>query len=267
MAQLLMDSLNSLQATRYCQLAVAVVAVYDHALTFRREVDLVWSRYMGDTILICLKAFQFQAWGSCVVHWSLQGSLQLRIYAMYRRSNRLLLAMFAGFLVQLAATATLLAINLRSGGPTIPTSEPIPGLPWKMCAESRLGGSITAIYIPILSFEFMLFALALRAGITHMQNMRQIVGKWEANSLMKILVKHSIFYFLLPKALNPIISVVSACAIETALWLSLPSIYMEISEAFVMASVVIAGARMVINFREVGESHFHHEVDAFQEHF
>ncbi|EGO01580.1 hypothetical protein SERLA73DRAFT_158844 [Serpula lacrymans var. lacrymans S7.3] len=177
---------------------------------------------------------------------------------MYRRSNRLLLAMFAGFLVQLAATATLLAINLRSGGPTIPTSEPIPGLPWKMCAESRLGGSITAIYIPILSFEFMLFALALRAGITHMQNMRQIVGKWEANSLMKILVKHSIFYFLL---------VVSACAIETALWLSLPSIYMEISEAFVMASVVIAGARMVINFREVGESHFHHEVDAFQEHF
>ncbi|KAI6143881.1 hypothetical protein EDD17DRAFT_1658083 [Pisolithus thermaeus] len=57
-----------------------------------------------------------QGWPACFLVWLVQIILQLRLYALYNRSRKVLIFMGSAFLVEILAMTTILIIaNLTSG--------------------------------------------------------------------------------------------------------------------------------------------------------
>ncbi|KAG2156689.1 uncharacterized protein EDB93DRAFT_1247392 [Suillus bovinus] len=277
----LFDDVRILQMGRMFQLAATLVVVYDHVLCSQREVDLIWkrskslvshlyftTRYFGDAISIisailfmgstfsvnhicpiyilllindtlcisCRILFHFQSYGPFVPVWATQTIMQLRIYAMYRKSKRILAFTGVCFVLEIAAICTVLALNFDRS--LTYTNEAIPGL-LNMCATSTINRSFTAIYVPIFCFELLLFALAIFVAFKHMRNTHTIAGK-RLHNTMATLVKYNTIYFFVETA---------GCGIAAALYLGLPSIYLEITNSALIATTIILGSRLVLATR------------------
>ncbi|KAG1850613.1 hypothetical protein DFJ58DRAFT_729194 [Suillus subalutaceus] len=278
---ILFNDIRILQMGRMFQLAATFVVLYDHVLCSQREVDLIWkrqkslvsylyftTRYFGDAISIisailfmsstfsvnltcpifihslmndtlcisCRILFQFQSYGPFVAVWATQTIMQLRIYAMYRKSKKILAFTGICFILEIAAICTVLALNFDHS--LTYTNEPIPGL-LNMCATSTINRSFTAIYVPIFCFELLLFVLAIFVVFKHMKNTRTISGK-RIHNTMATLVKYNTIYFFVEMA---------GCGIATALYLGLPSIYLEITNSALIATTIILGTRLVLGTR------------------
>ncbi|KAG1774060.1 hypothetical protein EV702DRAFT_1242706 [Suillus placidus] len=278
---ILFDDVRILQMGRMFQLAATFVVLYDHVLCSQREVDLIWNRskslvsylyftnrYFGDAISIisailfmsstfsvnltspiyihslindtlcisCRILFHFQSYGPFVSVWATQTIMQLRIYAMYRKSKKILACTGICFVLEIAAICTVLALNFDHS--LTYTNEPIPGL-LNMCATSTIDRSFTAIYMPIFCFELLLFVLAIFVVFKHMKNTHTIAGK-RVHNTMATMVKYNTIYFFVEMA---------GCGIATALYLGLPSIYLEITNSALIATTIILGSRLVLGTR------------------
>ncbi|KAG2367734.1 hypothetical protein BDR07DRAFT_230049 [Suillus spraguei] len=115
------------------------------------------------------------------------------------------------------------------------TNQPIPGL--QMCATSTINESFTAIYVPVFCFELLLFILAISVVFKHMKNTHTIAGK-RIHSTMATLLKYNTIYFFVEMA---------GCGIATALYLGLPSIYLEITNSALIATAIILGNNSNLN--------------------
>ncbi|KAH7927236.1 hypothetical protein BV22DRAFT_1127494 [Leucogyrophana mollusca] len=267
-----------LQVTRMSQLAAAVIIIYDHVQSIDKEVALIWrrpgslvsilyfvNRYVGDAIIIISATlFLSTSFSANVIYYfnfkfgdHLRPSglrkddltselplvfvsvaiMQLRIYAMYRKSKKVLFLTGICFAAEIAAIAVVLVMHFAQS--LSYTNEPIPG--FHMCGTSNIGKNFTAIYIPIFCFEFLLFTLALSVVFRNMARTRRIPGMWRLHATMEMIVKSSTIYFFVET---------SGCAIATGMYLGLPSIYIEIANAFLVATTVVLGSRLVINTRD-----------------
>lgn len=119
--------------------------------------------------------------------------MQLRIYAMYRKSKKILAFTGICFAMEIAAICTVLAMNFDHA--LTYTNEPIPGL-FKMCATSSIGRSFVAIYVPIFCFELLLFLLAIFVVLKHMRNTHTVAGK-RLHSTMATLIRYNTTYFFM----------------------------------------------------------------------
>ncbi|OAX42657.1 hypothetical protein K503DRAFT_316721 [Rhizopogon vinicolor AM-OR11-026] len=162
--------------------------------------------------------------------------MQLRIYAMYRKSKKILAFTATCFVMEIAAICTVLAINFDHS--LTYTNEPIPGL-LHMCATSTIGKNFVAIYIPIASFELLLFVLAIFVAFKHMKNTHTVAGK-RLHSTMATLVRYNTTYFFIEML---------GCAVASGLYLGLPSIYLEITNSVLIAVTIILGSRLVLSIR------------------
>ncbi|KAG2044502.1 hypothetical protein BDR03DRAFT_939285 [Suillus americanus] len=162
--------------------------------------------------------------------------MQLRIYAMYRKSKKILAFTGVCFILEIAAICTVLVLNFDHS--LTYTNEPIPGL-LNMCATSTIDRSFTAIYMPIFCFELLLFVIAISVVFKHMKNTHTISGK-RVHNTMAAVVKYNTIYFFVEMA---------GCGIATALYLGLPSIYLEITNSVLIATTIILGTRLVLSTR------------------
>ncbi|KAG2155632.1 hypothetical protein DEU56DRAFT_768354 [Suillus clintonianus] len=241
---IIFDDIRILQMGRMFQLAATIVVLYDHVLCSQRErrskslVTYLYfiNRYVGDAISICRILFHFQSYGPFVSVWATQTIMQLRIYAMYRKSKKILALTGVCFILEIAAICTVLALNFD--GSLTYTNDPIPGL-LRMCATSTINKSFTAIYMPIFSFELLLFALAISVVFKHMKNTQTVAGK-RIHNTMATLVRYNSIYFFVEMA---------GCGIATGLYLGLPSIYLEITNSALIATTIILGSRLVLGTR------------------
>jgi len=112
---------------------------------------------------------------------------------MYRRSKKILAFTTVCFAVEIATICTVLAINFDYS--LTYTNEPIPGL-LKMCSTSSINKSFVAIYIPIVSFELLLFVLAIFVVFKHMKNTNTVAGK-KLHSTMAMLARYNTTYFFM----------------------------------------------------------------------
>jgi len=253
----------------YIQVAVAVAVAYDHALTFGREIEYIWrrslsivtvlyllTRYLGDAVVIigaylcitddaspnlCFRLFQVRAWGTLVYSWLTQCIMQLRIYAMYGRSRRVLVLLLAAFLSEVLA---IVVIIWRTIGPTsklVVSDEPYPGK--HLCSFSGINKNFTYLFIPVLCFEVLLFILAIRFSLGNMRNTKNghSASGLRVDSFMSILVRDSILYFFINLAL---------CVVIMGLWRNITAMRANITIPFVMLVEIVVGTRMVINFKE-----------------
>ncbi|KIJ22172.1 hypothetical protein PAXINDRAFT_165427 [Paxillus involutus ATCC 200175] len=240
----------------FVQVAVTTAALYDHALTFGREVELVWrkppslvtafyvvDRYLGDAVLMYagLQLFQFRAWGTLAYSWATQAIMQLRIYAMYRRSKRILALLLTFFFCEIAAIAFII---WRAIGPSSPLAVVNNFSPDKQyCAFSGVNENFTYLFIPFLCFEAFLFFLAARAFVLDIRRNEASTDKkgLRVNSFINVLARDSLFYFFVNLV---------ACALVMGLWQSITELYANICVPFVMFLEVVVGTRLVLDFRE-----------------
>jgi len=167
------------------QVAVTCAVLYDHALSLGREVELIWmkppslvmvlyviERYLGDAVLIaglclcfqvstseeeCIRLFRFRAWGALAYSWATQATMQLRIYAMYRRSRQVLVLMITCFLCEIVAIAFIIWQTIGPSSALSAMTNVLSGE--SFCAFYGINPDFVYIFIPFLCFEAFLFFL------------------------------------------------------------------------------------------------------------
>ncbi|KAH7886201.1 hypothetical protein F5I97DRAFT_1226507 [Phlebopus sp. FC_14] len=226
-------------------------------------VFYVVDRYLGDAVLLaglylcftpsnskqgcfprCLRLFQFRAWGTLAYSWATQAIMQLRIYAMYKRSKKVLLILVVSFFSEMAAIAVIIWRAIGPDSPLTVSSELYPDRK-PYCAFSGIDGSFTYLFIPVLCFESLLLFLAARVFIQHFRETRESHDTGakhpRVNSFVRVLARDSLFYFFGNLAM---------CAVVMGLWQSITALYANICVPFVMLLEVLVGTRLVLNFRE-----------------
>jgi len=251
------------------QVAVTCAVLYDHALSFGREVELIWmkprtlvtllyviERYLGDVVLVvglclcfsvsssqaeCIRLFQFRAWGALIYSWATQATMQLRLYAMYRQSRQILVLLLTLFICEIAAIAFIIWRTIGPRSPLQAMNNFVPGE--RYCAFSGINGNFVYIFIPFLCFEFILFVLAARIFVDNVKrNKRADEEKGlRVNPFMSILARDSLCYFFVNLV---------ACAVVMGLWQSVTQLYANMCIPFVMFLEVLVGTRLILDFRE-----------------
>ncbi|EIW78538.1 hypothetical protein CONPUDRAFT_167530 [Coniophora puteana RWD-64-598 SS2] len=264
----LIQTVDVLQATRFCQVAAVVIVIHDYVLNFDNEIRHIWgkrfslvtvlylvNRYVGSIIIICdallftntsfsvqvSKIFQLIAcFGPFISIWSTQLIMQLRLYAMYSNSKRILSFTLTLLLLEMAGTVTVIVIWMR-----IITYNNRPFAPWidswHMCATSSPNRSLTAIYVPIFAYEMVMFGLALFAVFHKLGGIGAAVqSRTRLQATVNMLFKYSIVYFAV---------YFIACAVAIGMYLGLPPTYIDVLNVFLMAISVLLGSHMVLGAR------------------
>jgi hypothetical protein len=139
--------------------------------------------------------------------------MQLRIYAMYRRSRQILILLITLFFCEIAAIAFIIwqTIGPSSAlqGPSNTFSQFISRLTKgrlamsnvysgeQFCSFSGINQDFVYIFIPFLCFESFLFYLAARVFVEDMKRNRQASKEKNirVNSFMSVLARDSLCYF------------------------------------------------------------------------
>ncbi|KAF9225349.1 hypothetical protein BS17DRAFT_879409 [Gyrodon lividus] len=191
--------------------------------------------------LVCSSPLDFRAWGTLAYSWATQAIMQLRVYAMYKRSKRILALLLTFFLCEIAAIAFIIWQAIGPRSPLTVINDFFPDKHY--CAFSGVNQNFTYLFIPFLCFESLLFFLAARVFVQNIRHDDEGTDKNgpRVNSFMSILVRDSLFYFFVNLA---------ACAIVMGLWQNITALYANICVPFVMFLEILVGTRLVLDFRE-----------------
>ncbi|KAH7930293.1 hypothetical protein BV22DRAFT_1125027 [Leucogyrophana mollusca] len=229
------------------------VVLYDHALTFRREVELIWkrawslttflfllTRYGGGLVLMATAPEFLSTSLSDTFMSSSPGVMQLRIYAMSQMSKKILALMLVPFVAEIVTNVVFFQEFYTSGTMHM-TSEPVPG--FRMCSATTTDQSLSGknqyfidMYIPNLCFEFLLLALSLWAGFRDAARTREYSGRWTMCPTMRILITYNVLYFFAVFAVSGGSMGISAE-------------YLFIIIGFTFATVIILATRLVLALR------------------
>ncbi|KIK52144.1 hypothetical protein GYMLUDRAFT_371607, partial [Collybiopsis luxurians FD-317 M1] len=164
--------------------------------------------------------------------------LQMRLYALYSLDKRVLYLMIVSFILSTAASVTVVNYILAH---IQAAAHLIPG--FSFCFPVFIPPYFYALWIPVLAFEAVLFALAAFQGFrTHQRNNSAL--QYEER-LFKILIRDSIIYFVM------LFATYLTCVLVTVINRS----YFEVPIPFAFALSCVFGNRTILNVRE-----FHSEV-------
>jgi len=155
--------------------------------------------------------------------------LQLRLYALYGKSKKLLLFMGICFLTAIATSSTLLAFSFV---PVIVPSHVIPGMPF--CTPVGDLHLFWTIWIPLLAMEGLLCGLAVYRGVS----LYRLHGT--TFRLVEFLVRDSVLYFV-------IIFVVYFT--NTLVFIFAPEPFWECTAIFTVAIASTMASRLLLNVR------------------
>ncbi|KAH7916138.1 hypothetical protein BJ138DRAFT_1140270 [Hygrophoropsis aurantiaca] len=252
------NATQGLYQVRLCQIAFSFLAIYDHVLTFDREIALIWkqqfsirtamflmNRYIGGCILIANvvvpfasptsdnidgKYLQFQAWGTAVIVWSVQATLQYRIHAMHSFSRPVLIFMNTAFAIEIAAMSVMLGL-FSATTMTVPIIANLP-------QDSRKYFYIFTV--PIIALECVSLAFLLWGGMKHILEMKRTLPSWSVSSIYRVPLRDGAAYFIATTAI---------LSIAGSVWMKQDTAWIEAPLGIALAIPVISGARLVLNLR------------------
>ncbi|KAH7922418.1 hypothetical protein BV22DRAFT_1048897 [Leucogyrophana mollusca] len=244
--------LSYFRRDQYTAAAFAAAGLYDHVLTFVQEIDLVWTRYLGDSLLVYKKSetvpdslslqsqilinlwllttsgrhnLHDQVWPNYVVR-CLRNIviMQMRVYAMYMRSKKVLVILLLCFLAEFTAALVILSMNFGIG--SLSDAQQFMFLNFHVCYDNGTNDFSAAAFIPFLCFETLLFCLAAQVAFKHLREMKTILGEWRVHSMLSILARDS-------------------------LWTNLFGSYMElVSVPFIDLVTVTTSSRLILSIRQ-----------------
>ncbi|KAF8559942.1 hypothetical protein OG21DRAFT_1492378 [Imleria badia] len=159
----------------------------------------------------CIRLFQFRAWGALAYSWGTQATMQLRIYALYRRSRQILVLLVMSFLCEIAVIAFVIWRTIGPNSSLKAFTNVVTGE--HFCAFYGVNGNFVYIFIPFLCFESFLFILAARVFFENIRCNRDASDEkvFEVNSFMSVLARDSLCYFFVNLV---------ACSVVMGLWRS-----------------------------------------------
>ncbi|KAK7046448.1 hypothetical protein R3P38DRAFT_2873854 [Favolaschia claudopus] len=266
--KLFMNALGDIQATRFSQLASSAIIMFDHIITLDKEVELIWKRpwAAGKVIFIinryytmislcvheyyctllhslnCIRFFQWQGWTGLIACMIAEVILQMRLYALYFLSKRVLILMASAFILSSASSAVILGTVLHR---IKAHAHPLPPTPTTFCAPSNVPSYFFAFWIPIISFESLLCFLALFRGFQTFRTSGGSTLFQSGRHLVAILIRDSLLYFLVMFA---------TYFTNMLVWASADPSLLEIPIAFSVALSCTLGNRLIFNVREVNQS-------------
>lgn len=247
---------------------------YDHFITLDREIELIWRQdknrqgfwlfvfnrffpllwLIFDTIplarsgivssKICIIYLMCDDIVTLLITISVQSILQLRVYALYGRSRRMLIFLVCCCTVEIAIMAILVGVTMRKISHLPVVSTPTG------CYYSGIFSLSALFWIPILIFEPILCLLILwkawgeeimyRFGL----GLREFDGRPKATStprMVKLIARDSLMYFL---------AIFVELLINTIIWAKFNR-YINIVMPWSCALPSIFGSRLLLNMREM----------------
>ncbi|KAI6150320.1 hypothetical protein BKA82DRAFT_4114221 [Pisolithus tinctorius] len=206
---------------KFLEVVPSAIMLYDYVLTLEEEVDCIWSRRMSVASAIYLivspkcvevsifstsQAISFQtdsrivpgflpvleSWFSCVLIWLVQIILQMRLYALYHGSKKILLAGLLGFVAEVIVTITcMVQITNFEVSKVINVTNHIMAYP-------TVATNIYINYAAVAAYECLLFALAVYAAIRRYKEEHAPlpVNLNKMKDLRTILIGGNVVYFL-----------------------------------------------------------------------
>ncbi|KAH7916725.1 hypothetical protein BJ138DRAFT_6295 [Hygrophoropsis aurantiaca] len=255
---------NVLQRTQWCRVAAVCVVLFDHAITFRQEFNLIWkrswtlmtclfllTRYAGGIILIVTTYeftstsfsetvsnhyFVFDGHGSLFIVWCAQAIMQLRIYAMSQKSKIILAVMLCSFIAEITGNLVILEQYYFNGSGTA-TMVPISIFPtFRICTGTKTDENFRNLYIPNLCFESLLVLLSLYTGLKDAARTREYSGRWKMGPTMRMLILYNLLYFI-------------AVLVVAVGSMGVPAEYLYILIGFSLAMAMILATRLVLAIR------------------
>jgi len=253
----------ALQSTNYTHAAATALLIWDWCLTLEPEVRYFWSgkrswprllfflnRYLpllaqalnlgaainpiGTDEFCRFWLIGFLPWTGAIAIFIAQIILVFRLYGLYGNSRKILVPILVFF--TLCATAGFAILGWTVAHLSV-TAHPFPGL--TICANTNDAPILYAVWIPVLVFEAVAFALAMFKVCLHLRSEFQAGGF--GASLMEVILRDNIIY----------ISVVTAIYVSNGmLWRFGPPMMREVIDGPSVAIVSILGTRMLINLRE-----------------
>jgi hypothetical protein len=215
--ELFVRGLRDIQTTRYSQVAASVIVIWDHAITFADEIDLIWksSWTLGKILFLlnryyplaavlfnnyailapavndsfCLAFFRWQGWTGLISCLLAEAILQMRLYALYSLNKKILALMLTCWVGCLAGSAYIMYTVLAR---VKATTIYIPG--GLFCVSSGISTHFYTFWIPMLAFESLLCVLALIRGFQTYRAKGSLFHS--SRQLLGILIRDSVLYFL-----------------------------------------------------------------------
>jgi len=180
---------------------------------------------------------QWQGWTGLVAFMVAEAILQIRIYALYSLSKKVLALMLIPYVVCSACSAWMIASELSSTAVT--AVVPAEG---SFCLPSHIPRRFFRFWIPMLSFESLLCALALFQGFRTFRSDGSVFSS--GRRLVSILIRDSILYFLV------IFVTYLTCLL---IWAIARRSLIEVPVGFSVSMACVLTNRMVLNVRKMSK--------------
>ncbi|KAF8843232.1 hypothetical protein BDN67DRAFT_964600 [Paxillus ammoniavirescens] len=262
------SAVHLVQLTRFCQMAPYVVMLYDHFLTFDQEIEHIWNkpwtltsilyitlRYPGSafgwfsaTAFLGSWSYNFckifiyvQGWPASVTVWLVQFILQMRLYALYNKSKKLVVFTGAIYLAEIIAMSGIL---LKANLDVETSNHPLPGI--NICTALMTPSVFYSFWIPPLIFESILCFLSIWIGVKRSrQYLQPALVKGNRMRLVNVVIMGNVMYFF---------GILLSCVVNAAMWQALGPGWIEIPEGFPQAIEIIAGCRLILHIRSAGSA-------------
>ncbi|KAG2346250.1 hypothetical protein BDR05DRAFT_1057871 [Suillus weaverae] len=206
----------------YCVVVSSVVVVYDWALTFGQEVELVWMRRWSlmNVLYICVRyigilysviiilwnlpvsmtdavgliVYFISTWTPVVVNAILGVIMMFRIHAMYQRSKRILIFLVVVLLASTIASSviTVMANIGVSAGESVLSG-------YRICFVDKETNQMDLAYESVIStaiWEILAFVLAVWVVTKHLRELRQSPTRSTIGDYFTVLTTSHAFYFV-----------------------------------------------------------------------
>ncbi|KAL4076985.1 hypothetical protein V8B97DRAFT_1938808 [Scleroderma yunnanense] len=128
-----------------------------------------------------------ELWPLVVEIWLVHVILQMRVYALYNRSKRVLFVVVLGFIIEVSAqTVSMIRLSIFAVNSTLNSTGAVINYPTTEAIDIYVGYSVPLLY------ELLLFSLALWAAIQSSCAANRI----GAGGLRLILIEGNVVYFL-----------------------------------------------------------------------
>ncbi|KAG2042701.1 hypothetical protein BDR03DRAFT_571619 [Suillus americanus] len=268
--------INSYRIYSYFAVAASVGMIYDWALTFGQEFELVWkqrwslmtvlylsARYLGISYAVITILFSVPTipvtdavslimylvlnWTNVVVTAILGVIMVTRLYAMYQRSRNVLIFLIIAFLAVNIFDVAIFATTMWH----ISSEELILSGNYQCTAGSE-GDAVLLVsvaWIITTVWEVLALCLAVWVAVKHFRELRRhSAGGIIGDSFMVLIKSHAVYFASLVAvscfnlgALSPTISNISS--LET-------QIYIGSSQIFVVVQSFVLGPRLILSVRE-----------------
>ncbi|KIK52142.1 hypothetical protein GYMLUDRAFT_251491 [Collybiopsis luxurians FD-317 M1] len=186
----------------------------------------------------CIRFYYWQGYSGAITCMIAESILQMRLYALYSLDKRILYLMIVSFILSTVASITIvnfILANLQAA------TRLIPG--FSFCFPVVIPPYFYALWIPMLAFETVLFALAAFQGFrTHR---RSNSPSHYGEPLFRILIRDSVIYYVM------LFATYLTCVLVTVINRK----FFEVPIPFALALSCVFGNRTILNVRE-----FHSEV-------